>query len=176
VHSGRLDENVELLSKPYTRETLARKLRHVLAIASDKKAAPAAHDVPDFPVMSRISQRALRILVCEGDESIREPTVEMLRSHGYLATPARDARAALAILVSEPVDILLTHIGLPDMSGTMLAEYALSRFPALAVIFTTAQPPDSGTRPHPPARTLIKPFSFDALVATIVSIERGDRK
>jgi signal transduction histidine kinase len=30
VHGGRLDEGVELLSKPYTRETLARKIRQVL--------------------------------------------------------------------------------------------------------------------------------------------------
>ncbi len=31
VHGGRLDAGVELLSKPYDRETLARKVRHVLA-------------------------------------------------------------------------------------------------------------------------------------------------
>jgi CheY-like chemotaxis protein len=36
VHGGRLDEGVELLSKPYTREDLARKLRQVL-----NKPAPA---------------------------------------------------------------------------------------------------------------------------------------
>src|SRR6185312_7160998 len=30
VHGGRLDEGIELLSKPYTREALARKIRHVL--------------------------------------------------------------------------------------------------------------------------------------------------
>jgi len=30
VHGGRLDEGVQLLSKPYTREQLARKIRHVL--------------------------------------------------------------------------------------------------------------------------------------------------
>ncbi len=37
MHSGRLDENVELLSKPYTREALGRKLRHVLADATQRK-------------------------------------------------------------------------------------------------------------------------------------------
>ncbi|MEK1886365.1 MAG: ATP-binding protein [Phyllobacterium sp.] len=31
VHGGRLDPGVELLSKPYQRETLARRIRHVLA-------------------------------------------------------------------------------------------------------------------------------------------------
>ena len=30
VHGGRIDEGVELLSKPYTRDALARKIRHVL--------------------------------------------------------------------------------------------------------------------------------------------------
>jgi PAS domain S-box-containing protein len=40
VHGGRLDDGVELLSKPYTREDLARKLRHVLG-KSVPQAAPA---------------------------------------------------------------------------------------------------------------------------------------
>ena len=30
VHGGRLDDGIELLSKPYTREAMARKIRHVL--------------------------------------------------------------------------------------------------------------------------------------------------
>src|SRR6202012_6098829 len=32
VHAGRLDEGVELLSKPYTHEARARKVRHVLQL------------------------------------------------------------------------------------------------------------------------------------------------
>ncbi|MFP3747333.1 hypothetical protein SB816_30155, partial [Achromobacter sp. SIMBA_011] len=31
VHGGKLDAGVELLSKPYTREALARRIRHVIA-------------------------------------------------------------------------------------------------------------------------------------------------
>jgi hypothetical protein len=30
VHGGRLDEGIDLLSKPYSRDALARKLRQVL--------------------------------------------------------------------------------------------------------------------------------------------------
>jgi DNA-binding response OmpR family regulator len=100
----------------------------------------------------------------------------MLRSKGYLATPARNARTALSIIVSEPVDILLTDIGLPDMSGATLAEYALARTPSLAVIFTTGQGIDSSVPTNLAVRTLLKPFSFDALLAVVASLERGNHK
>ncbi|ARP97359.1 PAS domain-containing sensor histidine kinase [Bordetella genomosp. 13] len=43
VHSGRLDPGIELLSKPYTRETLARKIRHVLRNQQQRNLAQAGN-------------------------------------------------------------------------------------------------------------------------------------
>jgi PAS domain S-box-containing protein len=175
VHSGRLDENVELLSKPYSREALARKLRHVLANAAQRRIVSGAGGGAALPAPERAPQRLWRILVCEDDELIRESTVEMLRTMGYLATPASDARHAIAVLASEPVDILVTDIGLPDMSGAMLAEFAKSRIASLTVIFTTGRNPDATVPANLAARTLIKPFSFESLLAAIAAVEDSKR-
>ena len=171
VHSGRLDDNVELLSKPYTREALARKLRHVLANAAQRKSADALNVGSGLPMPNYAPTKALHILVCEDDALIRESTVEMLRAIGHHVTTAVDARAALSILASNSVDILLTDIGLPDMSGATLAEYATSRAPSLVVIFAAGQAPDRSTPASKAAITLLKPFSFETLAATIASVE-----
>jgi PAS domain S-box-containing protein len=170
VHSGRLDEQVELLSKPYTREALARKIRHVLANAAHgtglqgMQIAPATHSTTPAP------KTKLNILVCEDDALIREATADMVRSLGHNAVPAADARSALAILISTQIDILLTDVGLPDMSGPMLAEYATSRTPSLSVIFAAGQAPEADPNAGFSALTLLKPFSFDALAAAIGSV------
>ena len=48
VHGGRLDEGIELLSKPHSREALARKIRHVLRNSEQRNPAepgpPAAEE------------------------------------------------------------------------------------------------------------------------------------
>ncbi len=193
VHGGRLDDGVELLSKPYTREALARKLRQLLGsgpqagpmltptgpdvprpaapeaaapIAEVSAAPPEAAPRGTTPVPARAT-----FLVCEDDWLIRTSTVEMIEDLGYRVLAAADGQAALAILADEDVDILLTDIGLPDMSGVVLADRARTARPDLPVIFATGRSEVEGdVAGTAPIKQIIKPYSASALAALITGL------
>lgn len=98
---------------------------------------------------------------------MRDTTVDMLSAMGHHAMSAGDASTAMSILTSNPIDILLTDVGLPDMPGATLASHARSRFPGLNVIFAMAEGPDSDVSTFGTARTLVKPFTIEQLSAAI---------
>jgi PAS domain S-box-containing protein len=173
--SAGLIESVELLSKPYSREALARKLRHMLANAAQRKSQIVMTAGSPTPRQPDLPLKRIRILVCEDNIDIRDTTVDMLSVMGHHAMSASDARTALSILTSNPVDILLTDVGLPDMPGTALASHARSRFPTLDVIFATGEASGTDSTQLGAARTLIKPFTFDQLAAAIGSAQRRER-
>jgi CheY-like chemotaxis protein len=136
VHSGRLDEGIELLSKPYTHEALARKVRHVLAdphrrAASDVLAAGRPQE--------RESDTALAILLVEDDDLVRSSTAELLATFGLAIVEANSDLEAMRVLRERPVDVMLTDVGLGGASGVELAIAARGLIPALDVIFLSAR-------------------------------------
>ncbi|MEJ1978419.1 MAG: PAS domain S-box protein [Acetobacteraceae bacterium] len=167
VHGGRLDENVELISKPYTREALARKLRHALANAAQRKmglAGRAALPPQQTPA------RASSILVCEDDELIRMSTVETLRALGHVVAEAGNGETALALAERHDVNVLVTDVGLPDMSGVTLADRLRARMPGLKVVYTTGRDQIDGVTPGPTVKLLTKPYLFEDLAAIIAEL------
>lgn len=143
VHGGRLDPGVELLSKPYTREALARKLRHVLANRAQRHQAP-----PPAPVALEAPQAAsslsLSILLVEDDFLIRMNTAEMLEELGHRVMEAGTGGQALALLGSQPIDVIVADLGLPDMGGLALVEAARAKQPTLGVVYATGHDRSSG--------------------------------
>ncbi|MEJ0008658.1 MAG: response regulator [Steroidobacteraceae bacterium] len=167
--AGRLDPNIELLPKPYTREALARKVRHVLGNAVQRQTGRALRTPAAIAAARPATKQKRQILVCEDDAVICESLVEMLRSMGHDTHSAANGRAALSILALLSPDILLTDVGLPDMSGMTLAAQALAQVPQLSVIFASGAAVDPGAPGYRSAGTLIKPFTFDALCAAVAA-------
>ncbi|WGM40248.1 CHASE3 domain-containing protein [Caulobacter sp. NIBR1757] len=141
VHHGRLDEGVNLLSKPYGREALARK------------------------VMQALGGARPTVLLVEDDALIREAAAEMIAALGYAVEPAGDGPGALAVLEGAGrVDVLFTDLGLPGMNGRDLAAKALALRPDLRIVFATGElePEDGGG-----AAWLTKPYDAAALARVI---------
>jgi PAS domain S-box-containing protein len=154
VHGGRLDPGVELLVKPYTREALARKIRHVLANQAQKRVAQGSQHAP-----SGRTFKDATVLLVEDDDLIRITTTEILSDIGCKVKEARTAQEALTILDEQPVDILLTDVGLPGVSGLQLARDVHARRPDLPVVLATG---DSGVKSEAArlgAIFIVKPYT-----------------
>jgi PAS domain S-box-containing protein len=189
VHGGRLDAGVDLLSKPYSREALARKIRHVLAnqnhranllserpglasmlpglpgLAEDK--ALTVDPVRPSPMADEASaSRGCTVLLVEDDELIRTCTAEVLSDQGYTVVEAANANEAMMAFDARPIDVLVTDINLRGVSGPDLAAHTRVAYPGMAVVFASG---DVGSVPdgQPFTYKLAKPYNGDALVEVI---------
>ncbi|MGG1949339.1 response regulator [Trinickia sp. NRRL B-1857] len=169
VHGGRLDEGVDLLSKPYSREAMARKIRYVLRNQARAQTAPVETPIlpaPSHEVAPDASQLAARVLLVDDDAMVRFTTADMLSYLGHTVTEAGDATDALRLLSEHAFDVIVTDISLPDLSGDELAMRALALQPGLRVIFATgydALPEDSDHQALAGAMLLRKPYNKERI-------------
>lgn len=170
VHGGRLDPGVELLSKPYSRETLARKVRDVLSSSTPPGrpslppgtlAPPLSHE--EASPMS-LPSHALTVLLVEDEALIRMHCADMLQDAGHVVIEAASAEEALVLLQSASIDVLMTDVNLPGMSGPQLAEEARRLNPDIGVVFATG---DSQVEGAGGAVVLNKPYDSDALEVAV---------
>lgn len=162
LRAGRLEDGVELLSKPYTREVLARKLRQVLA----DSAGVAKNAPPDGADAERLT-----IVLCEDDALIRLAITEMLQDLGHVVIATGTAKDALAALAAQKVDVLMTDLGLPDLPGLEMARQARVLLPDLSVIFATGQSLVDGCVPDAKTEILLKPYTSDLLAVVIEKVK-----
>ncbi|WP_230492135.1 MULTISPECIES: PAS domain-containing protein [unclassified Janthinobacterium] len=152
MQGGRLDAGVELLSKPYQREDLARRIRHLLA---DRRLVGA----PD--------PSGRRILLVEDNDDAREMTTEMLNMLGHTVHGVASAEAAMPLLAMPGLDVLVTDISLPTMSGLELARHARAHWPQLDVVFASGHDWGASLMQDASARFLRKPFGLEELAGAL---------
>jgi CheY-like chemotaxis protein len=112
-----------------------------------------------------------QILLVEDTAEVREVTAAVLRDAGYAVRTVECARDALTIIRgNDSIDLLLTDIGLPDMSGRKLVEIARSWRPSLPILFMTGYEEDpSAARQFTELGTALiqKPFEVAQLLNQI---------
>jgi PAS domain S-box-containing protein len=164
VHGGRLDEGVELLSKPYTREALAQKIRQVLR----KRGLPASPGAGQQAAATEptASPTRMRVLLVEDELMIRLSTVDILEKLGHAVAEAANATQALDLLKKGTFDVIIADVSLPGMRGDELAARAISLQPQLRVIFATGYglPPTGAQDALRRAVTLQKPYGEHNIV------------
>ena len=166
VHGGKLDAGIELLSKPYSREALARKFNHVLANQRQRKENRAAMGNVGSSVAT-IAERVTRrtILLVEDDDLIRMSSAEMLQASGFAVIDAASAEEAITAISTLPIDVLITDVNLPGMSGPDLARTARAQRPQLGIVFASGDLTAVAT--DVPAVQLPKPYRPTHLIASV---------
>jgi PAS domain S-box-containing protein len=113
------------------------------------------------------------ILLVEDEDAVRFMVAEALRDLGCEVLEASDGPSGLRIVQSrEPVDLLVTDVGLPGLNGRQLAEAARQAWPGLPVLFISGYAAKVfGPADLAPGMELIpKPFALDTLTARVRAI------
>ncbi len=115
---------------------------------------------------------ARTVLVVEDDDAVRIPTSEFLKMEGFKVLQARTGDEAIHVVEQNRsrLDILITDIVMPKMTGHQVAEQLIRLHPDLKVLYmsgdTDEAPPSRGTGPSKNAM-LRKPFRLETLTERI---------
>ncbi|WP_087016778.1 two-component system response regulator CreB [Thaumasiovibrio subtropicus] len=80
----------------------------------------------------------MQILIVEDEQSIADNIVYALKLDGFSPTHCLLGEAAIAMLKSTPMDLVILDVGLPDMNGFEVCK-AIREFSDVPIIFLTAR-------------------------------------
>lgn len=113
------------------------------------------------------AERPAVILLVDDTDAVRVLMVRLLTRAGFRVLEAASGRDALDVLGvhREPLDLLITDVTLPDMSGVDLAVHVQGLLPEIETLFVSG-------RGHFELQTvrgafLAKPFSVDQLLTLV---------
>jgi PAS domain S-box-containing protein len=118
------------------------------------------------------------VLVVEDDPAVRMLVLEVIKDLGYNSIEAEDASSALPHLESEArIDLVVSDVGLPGLSGRELAELARRSRPGLPILFVTGYAQGAEHRDgylDTGMHMLAKPFRSDELAGHIHTMLHAD--
>lgn len=134
----------------------------------------------EAPAVVPVTAAPLRatILIVEDEPNVGKLTRRIVERAGYRALLAASPSEALAMASAEPqIDMLLTDVVLPEMSGRALAGRLLTTHPELKVLYMSGYSDDALSQHgvlDPGIALIEKPFRAGGLLARMEAILRGD--
>ena len=83
------------------------------------------------------SGRRNKVLVVDDEPSVRQALAELLRAAGHTVIEAENGPAGLGALKSSPVDLVLSDLGMPEMTGWEVARAIKATTPKTPIILLT---------------------------------------
>lgn len=115
---------------------------------------------------------AATVLIVEDEDEVRAFACDVLEMGGYTVLEAPSAARALEVGEAHPaaIDLLITDVLMPGMTGPELARRLRARRPALRVLCMSGYPESADRRVGDDEgwnAWLEKPFSPDAMLAKV---------
>jgi signal transduction histidine kinase/CheY-like chemotaxis protein len=107
-----------------------------------------------------------RILLVEDDQRVSRATVSALEELGYSPVACASGKEALELLERDSgVDLVITDVMMPEMTGPELARILAVRYPSIAIVFVTGYVGEAGELSG--YDILRKPFTVAALAEAV---------
>lgn len=162
ARSDALSTQGEVLPKPFTSKALLDMVRRVLDQPVGQLFLPNAARDPE------------RVLVIDDNEQITSMLQEMLESEQYSVLIAASGAEGIRQLRTEPVDLVITDMLMPDMDGVEVIQEVRRLWPSMKIIAMSgggvgATPEFYLTlaRQLGAMNTMVKPFSREELLDTV---------
>ncbi len=140
-------------------------------LPESEDAAPERRDAE--PEIRSARANGETLLVVDDERVIRMLLLHVLRREGYRVLTAESAEEAIQLAARHegPIQLLITDMELPGMSGPDLA---LSLTPAVKVLFMSGSWPDGHPSLPPSAAFLRKPATINALLSAVRRLLKSD--
>ncbi|MFT3706336.1 MAG: ATP-binding protein [Archangium sp.] len=128
----------------------------------------APRSVRFTPPMTQV--KTGRVLVVDDEPILLRSLVKVLRSLGYEVLEAANGQAALEVLKKERVDVLLSDVTMPGMSGVELAREVALAHPAVRILLSSGYSDGLDTLPPGVKAVLPKPAGRKELALALTAV------